>query len=83
MSFVGPRPGAAKNEENLIIEREKLSKDIYSLRPGLTGLAQIELNEDKHDPKLKAQKDYEYLNNISLSLDIKICFKTLFKFFRK
>ena len=83
MSFVGPRPGAAKNEENLIIEREKLSKNIYSLRPGLTGLAQIELNENKHDPKLKAQKDYEYLNNISLSLDIKIWFKTLFKVFRK
>lgn len=57
---------------NLVIGRDKLSKDIYSLRPGLTGLAQIELNENKHDPKLKAQKNYEYLINISLSLHIKI-----------
>ena len=81
MSFVGPRPGAAKNEDNLVIKREKLSKDIYSLRPGLTGLAQIELNENKHDPKLKAEKDYEYLKNVSFTLDIKIFLKTLFKFF--
>ena len=29
MSFVGPRPGAAKNEDILVAERENLSKDIY------------------------------------------------------
>ena len=56
MSFVDPRPGAAKNEDNLVIQREKLSRDIDSLRSGLTGLAQIELNENKHDPKLKLKK---------------------------
>jgi len=82
MSFVGPRPGAAKNEDKLVVEREKLSKDIYSLRPGLTGLAQIELNENKHNPPLKAQEDYEYLKSVSLALDVRIFLKTLGKFFR-
>ena len=82
MSFVGPRPGAAKNEDNLVIEREKFSIDIYSLRPGLTGLAQIELNENKHDPKLKAQKDYDYLKKFSFVIDLKIILKTFLKFLR-
>ena len=83
MAFIGPRPGAAKNEERLIEEREAISPGIYSLRPGLTGLAQNELIEDKHNPKLKAEKDYEYLKNISFWLDIKIFCKTIVKCFKK
>lgn len=60
MSFVVPRPGAAINEGELIKEREKNSPLIYSLRPGLTGLAQVVLIEYRHNPVLKAQKDFEY-----------------------
>ena len=63
MSFGGPRPGATKNKDNVIFEREKLSPDIYSLRPGLSGLAQIDLNDNKHSPKLKAEKDCKHLEN--------------------
>lgn len=83
MSFIGPRPGAAINEVELIKEREKLSPLIYTLRPGLTGLAQVDLIEDRHNPALKAQKDFEYYQNMSLKLDIKIIFRTIAFLFRK
>ncbi|MGP5620633.1 sugar transferase [Corynebacterium casei] len=39
MSFVGPRPGAAKNEEDLRLERRK--RGVFDIRPGITGWAQV------------------------------------------
>lgn len=39
MSLVGPRPNLF-NQEELIKERDK--RDVYSVRPGITGLAQIQ-----------------------------------------
>ena len=56
----------AINEDELIKEREKVSPLIYSIRPGLTGLAQIDLIEDRHNPALKAQKDFEYYQNMMI-----------------
>lgn len=83
MSFVGPRPGAITNEEELVKAREQFTQNAYGVKPGLTGLAQIELI-DKHNPLLKAEKDSEYVRNISFTLDVKIFFKTLlYKFKRK
>jgi len=38
MSFVGPRPNLF-NQEELIVERDSLG--VYNVRPGITGLAQI------------------------------------------
>lgn len=76
MSFVGPRPGAVQNEEELVMAREKFTPNAYDVKPGLTGLAQIELI-DKHNPLLKAEKDFEYVRKMSLRLDMKIFLKTL------
>ena len=82
MSFVGLRPGAATNEEELVKAREQFTPNAYDVKPGLTGLAQIEL-KDKHNPLLKTEKDSEYVRNISFTLDVKIFFKTLFYKFKR
>lgn len=68
MSFVGPRP-ALFNQNNLIALRKKARID--DLRPGLTGLAQINGRDDLDDGD-KVQFDEKYLKNISFHLDLKI-----------
>lgn len=77
MSFVGPRPGAAKNEDALVVEREKYSPNAFDVKPGLTGLAQVEMKR-KHEIGIKAKYDNRYVTNLSLSLDTKIFIQTLF-----
>ena len=76
MSFVGPRPGAAQNEEELVAEREKYSPNIFSFKPGLTGLSQIEV-VDKHNPIQKAKTDFEYIQKASFHFDCAIFCKTI------
>ncbi|MFW2177852.1 MULTISPECIES: sugar transferase [unclassified Moraxella] len=62
MSFVGPRPNLF-NQEELIQERDKLG--VYDVKPGITGLAQIN-NIDMSTPKLLAATDKKMLDNLSL-----------------
>ena len=76
MAFIGPRPGAAKNEDYLIKERESFSPNAYDVRPGLSGLAQVKMGCG-HDPKLKAYYDHEYAKSVSLSLDLRLFVLTL------
>lgn len=78
MSFVGPRPGAAKNEEELIRLRESYTPSAFDVKPGISGLAQIKMNRD-HDPKEKARLDSEYVKKISFCLDAKLFLMTLFR----
>ena len=49
---------------------------VNDLRPGLTGLAQIN-GRDELDIDEKAAFDREYLKNISIALDIKCFLKTI------
>ena len=76
MSFIGPRPGAAINEEELVKLREQYTPNAFDVNPGLSGLAQLKMHRD-HDPELKAKYDHEYVKNISLWLDIKLFVMTL------
>jgi len=78
MSIIGPRP-ALWNQYDLIEERDKYK--VNSILPGLTGLAQIS-GRDELEIKDKAKYDAEYTQNISLILDIKIFFKTIFNVFK-
>lgn len=78
MSIIGPRP-ALWNQDDLIQEREKYGAN--NVRPGLTGLAQINGRDELEIP-IKAKIDGEYVEKISLWLDIKIFFKTIFKVFK-
>ena len=53
MSLVGPRPNLL-NQAKLIEERD--SRGVYSVRPGITGLAQIH-KIDMSTPQLLAETD--------------------------
>ena len=77
MAFIGPRPGAAVNEEELVIEREKYTPNAYDVKPGLSGLAQVKMKR-KHTPQEKAKYDHEYVKNLSFWLDVKLFFQTIF-----
>lgn len=78
MSIIGPRP-ALWNQYDLIEERDKYGAN--SVRPGLTGLAQIN-GRDELPNEVKAEYDGEYIKNISLLYDIKIFFGTIISVMR-
>ena len=62
MSLVGPRPGLY-SQEDLTSERDKLG--VFRVRPGITGLAQIQ-EIDMSTPKLLAETDAKMLKTISV-----------------
>lgn len=73
MSIVGPRP-LIVDEGN--IHEKRLESGVYSLRPGITGLAQINGgNSISNEEKLWWDK--LYLQKHNLFLDIWICFHTV------
>lgn len=82
MAFIGPRPGSAHNEEELIQLRESYTPNAYDVKPGLSGYAQVKMNRN-HDPVLKAKYDHEYVQKLSFWFDTKIFFLTIFKIFGK
>ena len=69
MSFIGPRP-VLPSQTELLSMREQNGASL--LRPGLSGLAQIN-GRDLIDDAKKAQFDGEYAQKISFTLDVK-CF---------
>ena len=78
MSFIGPRP--------LLIEYLPLysprQASRHSVRPGITGLAQV---NGRNDISWKAKLEYDaiYAENLSFLLDIKIAFLTIKKVLKK
>ncbi|WP_457935735.1 sugar transferase [Mesorhizobium sp. 10J20-29] len=76
MSLVGPRPCLPMQHE-LIAQRQRLG--VFSLRPGITGLAQVR-GIDMSTPAALAEADAEYLAKQSLWLDLGILFRTLIRF---
>lgn len=78
MSIIGPRP-ALWNQEDLIKERDKYNAN--SIRPGLTGWAQVNGRDELEIP-IKAKFDGEYVEKMSFLFDIKIFFKTIIKVFK-
>lgn len=78
MSLIGPRP-ALWNQEDLIEERDKYN--VNSIRPGLTGWAQINGRDELEIP-IKAKYDGEYVEKMSFLFDIKIFLKTIIKVFK-
>lgn len=78
MSFVGPRPQLAEFLPHYT-EDEMLR---HSVRPGLTGLAQIK-GRNTLPWKKRFELDVEYAKSITFFLDVKIIFLTVFALFRK
>ena len=78
MSLIGPRPLAVAylpyyNEEE---------KHRHDVRPGLTGLAQIN-GRNALNWEERFSYDIEYVNNITFINDLKIIFKTFYKVIKK
>jgi lipopolysaccharide/colanic/teichoic acid biosynthesis glycosyltransferase len=73
MSLVGPRPNLF-NQGELIAERE--SRGVYNVRPGITGLAQV--NEiDMSSPELLAITDEKMISTLTLGLYFKYILQTI------
>jgi O-antigen biosynthesis protein WbqP len=62
MSLVGPRPGLF-NQQELTQARE--AKNIYNVRPGITGLAQVS-EIDMSTPELLAETDAKMIATLNL-----------------
>jgi Undecaprenyl-phosphate glucose phosphotransferase len=81
MSLVGPRP-----EQPVFVDRFRASIPRYMLRhhvkSGITGWAQV--NGLRGDTPLEQRIEYDlyYIENWSMSFDLKILFLTLFRMFR-
>ena len=73
MSLVGPRPCLFCQQE-LITERE--SRNVFSVRPGITGLAQIN-GIDMSTPQHLAEIDAKMLQNLNVLTYFKYVFKTI------
>jgi exopolysaccharide biosynthesis polyprenyl glycosylphosphotransferase len=79
MSLVGPRP-----ERPFFVEKFKKELPLYDrrlkVRPGITGWAQVNGGYDMSidDVKKKLQYDLFYIENMSLRLDLRILFNTVF-----
>ena len=73
MSLVGPRPNLF-NQEELIQARD--AKGVYSVRPGITGLAQIQ-NIDMSTPELLAETDAKMIATLSLGKYFSYIIKTV------
>jgi len=73
MSFVGPRP-CLPNQTALIQERKRLG--VFNVRPGITGLAQIQ-GIDMSTPDLLAKTDAEMIRTMSLFNYFKYIFRTI------
>jgi putative colanic acid biosynthesis UDP-glucose lipid carrier transferase len=81
MSLVGPRPHAsAHNEHYRKLIRGYMLR--HKVKPGITGLAQVEGYRGETETLEKMQTriefDHRYIQHWSLWLDLRILFKTLF-----
>lgn len=68
MSLIGPRPLVPEEKG---IHEERMKRGAYTVRPGITGWAQVN-GRDCVDPATKADLDAFYADNLSASLDMKI-----------
>lgn len=79
MSLVGPRPERPFFVEKLAAEIPYYKRRL-KVRPGITGWAQVKHKYDEsiEDVKVKVKYDLFYIENISIRMDFKILFRTIF-----
>lgn len=73
MSLVGPRP-CLFNQQELIDEREK--RGVYAVRPGITGLAQVN-QIDMSTPQLLAETDARMIKDLTIGNYFSYLIKTV------
>lgn len=74
MSLVGPRPGLFNQKE---LTEARLARNVYAVRPGITGLAQVN-NIDMSTPEYLAQVDEKMIKELSVTNYFKYIFMTVF-----
>lgn len=77
MSLVGPRPLISDEYE---IHAMRMRFGVYSVRPGVTGMAQIH-GRDLVSPADKVRWDVKYIQEFGFWTDVKILFATVPKIF--
>lgn len=78
MSFVGPRPQLVRD----MVFMSEHQRKRHLIRPGLTGLAQIN-GRNNISWEQKIEFDLEYISNVNLLNDLTIFLKTIFKVLKK
>ncbi|RKE95303.1 sugar transferase [Ichthyenterobacterium magnum] len=78
MSIIGPRPLLIR----YLPRYNNFQKQRHNIKPGITGWAQVN-GRNAISWEQKFEYDVWYVKNISLILDIKILFLTIFKVFKK
>jgi len=78
MSIVGPRPLS----KGYLISYTKAQRIRHSVRPGLTGLAQISGRNNLSWDK-RTEIDLEYVRNLSFKLDCSIVLRTIIKVLKR
>ena len=73
MSFIGYRPLCLTERE---INKERARLGVFSVRPGITGWAQVNGRNSISDEE-KARLDAEYVRQLSLKLDLVCLLKTV------
>lgn len=73
MSLVGPRPALPTQQELVRLRR---SKGAYTVKPGMTGLAQLRAYDNMPDEE-KSDHDAEYAARVSPLTDLRILIGTL------
>ena len=73
MSLIGPRPLIPQEKD---IHRLREEKGVYTLRPGITGLAQIN-GRDQVEMEEKVRLDAEYLRKFGFLTDVSILLRTI------
>lgn len=77
MSLVGPRPPTADEVENYELHHWRR----LSMKPGITGLWQIQGNSRVNDFEEVVRLDTEYIERWSLGLDLRLLVATVWKLF--
>lgn len=81
MSLIGPRPPLTYHPW-AYDKYTKKQKIMFEVKPGITGLAQINGRKEVEWNR-RIEMNVEYVNRISLILDLKILIKTMIKVFMK
>ncbi|MBU0509970.1 sugar transferase [bacterium] len=79
MSMVGPRPERVEFVKRFVREIPLYERRL-NVKPGITGWSQVHLRYDSRADQIavKLQHDFFYIENMSLPLDLRILFMTLF-----
>lgn len=79
MAIVGPRP-LLKEYLPYYTEEERHRHDV---RPGLTGLAQVNGRNAINSWEERFAYDLDYVKHVSLAMDLKVLFLTVYKVFKR